>query len=149
MKESEVPKGVEDFFIMCDVTARVGQAAGLSDELILTGFRNRLLGGQDTSGAAPEPGIMARARERGLPVRTFNEYKAAKRALGLAPAGKDTPASEPADQGAGHYTAEQKEQIRRLGKDPELLEKTRGAKNFTEYKQRKKAAMAGGGKDAA
>ena len=35
------------------------------------------------------------------------------------------------------YSAEQKEQIRKLGKDPELLEKTRGSRNYTDWKARK------------
>lgn len=40
------------------------------------------------------------------------------------------------------FTAEEKEQIRKLRKDPELLEKTRGAKNYGEWKERKAAAEA-------
>jgi hypothetical protein len=49
---------------------------------------------------------------------------------------------EPGDEPTT-YTAEQQQQIRAQGKDPELLAKVRGAKNFTEYKRRKEAATKG------
>jgi hypothetical protein len=49
----------------------------------------------------------------------------------------------PANEVGGTLTAEDKEQIRALGHDPELLDKTRGARNLTEYKRLKAAATKG------
>jgi hypothetical protein len=59
------------------------------------------------------------------------------------PTGRGFISGVPNEDGAPGYTPEQKEQIRALGKDPELLAKTRGSKNFTEYKRRKEAAAKG------
>lgn len=68
-------------------------------------------------------------------LKTFPKTQMRREFVSGRPAGEDG--------GAEGYTAEQQEQIRAQGRDPELLAKVRGAANLTDFKRRKAAAQKG------
>lgn len=160
-EEERQDKKLKAFLMWVGLAIRDGRAAGFTDAQVVKTLQNQIGAGDVVKlQGAPDPaepgGVTARAKERGLSTGDFGEWKRARAAVGPAPGGETIgavgsllPGQSVSERRSGAFTAEERQTIRAAGKDPEVLAATRGAKNFTEWKERKtKRATEGGGRVA-